>query len=279
VSVPVAIVTDSAAALPDDLLARHSISVVPMYLAIDGASYREGEQDFDVLTVDHVKTSGPTPEDFRAAIDASDAESVLVLTIASTMSATCDAAVLAAQAADRPARVLDTGTAAGAEALVVLAAAAAASRGESLDAVEAAARAAMSEVHLVASVPTLDHLVRSGRVPNIAGWAGRRLGIVPLFEFRSGGARPLRPALSEAAAHERMVAAVRRDARPGARLHVAALHSRAEATATELLARVTDGVETETSFLGPFGAVMEVHIGPGLVGLAWRWDAGDERLS
>jgi DegV family protein with EDD domain len=279
VSASVAVVTDSAAALPDDLLARHSIAVVPMYLAIDGASYREGEQDFDVLAVDHVKTSGPTPEDFRAAIDRTGAEHVLVLTIASTMSATYEAAVLGAQAAGRSARVVDTGTAAGAEALVVLAAAEAASRGRSLDGVEAAARAAMTEVRLVASVPTLDHLVRSGRVPNIAGWAGRRLGIVPLFEFRSGGARSLRPALSEAAAHERMVTAVRRDARPGFRLHVAALHSRAESTATELLARATEGIETETSFLGPFGAVMQVHIGPGLVGLAWRWDAGEERLS
>jgi DegV family protein with EDD domain len=279
VSPIVAVVTDSAAALPADLLARHAISVVPMYLAIDGASYREGEQDFDVLALDDVKTSGPTPEDFRAAIDGTGAEAVLVLTIASTMSATYEAAVLGAQVADRPARVMDTGTAAGAEALVVLAAAEWASRGESLDAVEAAAGAAMSEVHLVASVPTLDHLVRSGRVPNIAGWAGRRLGIVPLFEFRAGRARPLRPALSETAAHERMVAAVRKDARPDARLHVAALHSRAEETATQLLARVTEGVETQTSFLGPFGAVMQVHIGPGLVGLAWRWDAGDERLS
>ena len=82
--------------------------------------------------------------------------------------------------------MLDTSTAAGAQALVVLAAARAAEDGGSLDQVEAAAKKAIDAVRLVAMVSDLDHLVRSGRVPEIAGWAGRRLGIRPLFEFRDG---------------------------------------------------------------------------------------------
>jgi hypothetical protein len=39
-----------------------------------------------------------------------------------------------------------------------------------------------------------------------------------------------------------------------------------------LLARVCEQVEPATSFVGPFGTVMVVHTGPGLVGLAWRWE-------
>jgi len=47
--VTVAIVTDSAAALPADLAARHRITVVPMWLSIRGQSVREGERPLSEL--------------------------------------------------------------------------------------------------------------------------------------------------------------------------------------------------------------------------------------
>jgi DegV family protein with EDD domain len=284
----VGIVTDTAASLPPEVVTAHGIEVVRMYLSLDGDSFREGERAVDVLAVaDRVKTSGPTPADFAEAISRRDAGAgVLVLTIAATMSSTHEAAALAARDLSDGAdvRVVDTTTAAGAEGLVVLAAAEAAERGLPLDDVEAAARRAVEEVRLVATVPNLDHLVRSGRVPNIAGWAGRRLGISPLFEFRSGKARPLRPALSTEAAYDRMLQMWRKDLAAGdaaggsaPRLHVAALHARAPEAAADLLERVrADGVglatTPTTSFVGEFGLVMMVHAGPGLVGLAWRWE-------
>jgi DegV family protein with EDD domain len=168
--------------------------------------------------------------------------------------------------------VVDTTTAAGAQALVVLAAAQAAERGGDVDAVERAALAAIEQVRLIAMVPNLDHLVRSGRVPNIAGWAGRRLGIAPLFEFRDGGAHPLRPALGADAALDRIVSRWRRSRVDGAALHVAALHAQAEPVAQSLLDRVGAVVTPKTAFCASFGTVMVVHTGPGLVGLAWRWE-------
>jgi fatty acid-binding protein DegV len=121
-------------------------------------------------------------------------------------------------------------------------------------------------------VPNLDHLVRSGRVPNIAGWAGRRLGIAPLFEFREGGAHPMRPARGADAALDRIVAHWRRSRVEGARLHVAALHAYAPHTAERLLRAVTAEVEPATAFSASFGSVMVVHTGPGLAGLAWYWE-------
>ena len=127
-------------------------------------------------------------------------------------------------------------------------------------------------MRLVATLPSLDHLVRSGRVPGIVGWAGKRLGIHPLFEFRGGDVRRLRPALSSESAEERIVAHVQRNAPPAGRLHVAALHALVPSSATGLLDRVTAQVEPEESFVGEFGPVMVVHTGPGLSGLAWWWD-------
>ena len=52
----------------------------------------------------------------------------------------------------------------------------------------------------------------------------------------------------------------------------AALHAQAEADANELLGRVQAEADPATAFVGSFGSVMVVHTGPGLVGLAWRWE-------
>jgi DegV family protein with EDD domain len=272
--VTVAIVTDTAAALPADLAALYRITVVPMWLTIGGQSVREGERALSELLGDErVSTSGPAPGEFAAAIEPRlTDDGVLVLTIAASMSGTHEAASVAARELGDRVRVVDTATAAGAEALVVLAAAAAAERGASLDEVEAVAKDVVERVQLVAAVPNLDHLVRSGRVPGIAGWAGRRLNINPLFEFRAGKVRRLRPALSADAALDRMVARFRRSREPNTRLHVAALHALAPEAAARLLERVEAEFTPDTKFTGEFGSVMVVHTGPGLYGLAWWWE-------
>src|SRR5262249_60796304 len=129
----------------------------------------------ELLTHNAISTSGPTPGEFERAIKERQQltdDGVVVCTIASTMSSTYESAVVGARAAGGPVRVVDTTTAAGAQALVVLAAQTVAAGGGDLDAVEAAARRAISEVGLVATVADLDHLVRSGRVPRISRWRG-----------------------------------------------------------------------------------------------------------
>lgn len=272
----VAVVTDSAAALPPDLVAAMGVTVVPMWLSVDGIPSREGEIPLeDLVNGVEAKTSGPTPGEFETAIRSrlDGADGVIVLTIASTMSSTHQAAELAAREVGDRVRVVDTTTAAGAEGLVVLAAARAAAAGALLDDVEAAARQVIERVRLVAMVPNLDHLVRGGRVPGIAGWAGKRLGIAPLFEFADGRARPLRPAFGVEAAFDRIVAGWRRS-RPDepATLHVAALHALAPDSAARLLEAVRAETEPETAFVSEFGSVMVVHTGPGLVGLSWWWE-------
>src|SRR4051794_27941791 len=250
----VEILTDSAAALPVDLAATYGIAVVSMWLTIGDSSIREGDVPLgELLARGDVTTSGSNPGEFETAIKERQAltdDGVVVCTIASTMSSTYEAAVVGARAAGGPVRVVDTKTAAGAQGLVVLAAAQAARRGADLDEVEHTARVAMEQVRLVATVPNLDPPVQSGRGPNIAGWAGRRLGLSPLFEFRDGGAHALRPARGSEAARDRILSRWRRDRVPGARLHVAALHAEAEDDAIWLLDRVREEVpEPETAFI------------------------------
>src|SRR5205823_5296217 len=141
---------------------------------------------------------------------------------------------------------------------------------------ERAARAVIEQVRLVATVDSLDYLVAGGRVPEIAGWAGRFLNVHPMFEFRRGGVRPLRPALSRDAALDRILGTWRRSVQPGAALHVAVLHADDPERADYLLARVHAEVEPASAFVARFSTVMIAHTGPELVGLAWWWEQQDQ---
>ncbi|HXY91119.1 MAG TPA: DegV family protein [Acidimicrobiia bacterium] len=274
----VAIVTDSAAAIPADLVARDEITVVPMWIHVGGTTMAEGVRPLGELLGDEsVTTSAPTPGDFedsiRGRLDAG-AEGAVVLTITSAMSASHRSASVAARDIGDRVEVVDTTTAAGGEALVVLAAAARARRGAPIAEVAAAARDVATRVRLLGMVPHLEHLVRSGRVPGIAGRAGRALGINPLFELRDGRAKPLRPAIGSEAAVDRMLGRFRRSRVPGGRAHVSALHALAPDGAAALLRRVEDetGADLAEAFVSEFGPVMVVHTGPGLLGLAWWWE-------
>ena len=275
----VGVVVDSAASLPPDLVAGAGLHVVPLLLTLGGRDLEDGAVGLDEVVADPegFSSSGPTPGQFGAAIEAADqGDGVVVLTVARTMSSTYDAARLAVEATDGRAAVVDTHTAAGGEGLVALAAAAAAQRGSSVDVVVAVAEWVRERVHLVATLSDMEHLRRSGRVPEVAARAGRWLKLHPVFEFREGEAHPLVPGRSRAAALDRILDRWRSSAHgDDALLHVAALHALDIDPAQELLERVAKEVEPATAFVAPFSAVMVGHTGPGLVGLSWWWEPAD----
>lgn len=64
--------------------------------------------------------------------------------------------------------------------------------------------------------------------------------------------------------------------RPEASLHVAVMHALDPASAERILAEVSRHHPPAEAFVGSFGPVMVAHTGPGLVGLAWWWEDGDD---
>ena len=272
----VRVITDSASSLPAPLAAEHEVITVPMQLEIAGRQIDERAMSLKdvVARLDEgVTTSGPSPGAFLEALDGVSDAGAVILTVGSRLSSTYQAACIAARLTPDQGlvRVVDTATAAGAEGLVVLAAAEMARADAPLDAVEARAREIAKRVRLVASVGTLAHLARGGRVPGVAAWAGCRLGIRVLFEFNGGHIRPQRPCRSVDKAKDLIVQQWQRSSLDGLPLHVAALHAVEEESALELLDRVRRQLQPATSFLGTFGPVMVAHTGPDVIGLAWWW--------
>jgi DegV family protein with EDD domain len=168
-------------------------------------------------------------------------------------------------------RVIDTGTAAGAQGLVVLHAPEVARAGGTLDEVEAAAHHVESRVRLLGALNTLEYLIGGGRVDGALGGLANRMGVCPLFELSGGRLRRLRPAWSRQGANNRLLAAWRRSRPADARLHVIALHVMARQDAEQLLEQVQAEAEPATGLIAEFGAVMVAHTGPGLIALSWWW--------
>jgi DegV family protein with EDD domain len=272
--VTVRVITDSAAALGADMASQHGVVVVPIRVVIAGTAYRDGDVPLSEVVSrvhDGVTTSGPPPGAFLEALEGAE-DGAVVVTVAGTLSSTLVSAGIAAGRVPIDVRVVDTGSAAGAQALVALHAARVAARGARLEDVEVAARRVAGRARLIGMLETLDYLVRGGRVNNIVGLAGR-VGVRPLFELAGGKIHRLRPAFSSQGGRRRMLSEWRRSrTTPGARAHVVALHAMAEEGARRLLDAVRQECDPATAMVSEFGAGMVVHTGPGLLGLSWWWE-------
>lgn len=194
----VAVVTDSIACLPRELVDRYRIGIVPLNILFEGRVYRDWiditpTQAYDLFlkNPDAWATSAPAPGEFLTAYyeAAKLAESVVCITLSSQLSSTHDMALTARDivAKEKPnfkIEVIESGTAAAAEGFVALAAARAAENGADFSGVINAALAIKQRVNVYVLLDTIRHVYRSGRIPKIAAKAGSLLNIRPIFRVK-----------------------------------------------------------------------------------------------
>ncbi|MDZ4826123.1 MAG: DegV family protein [Actinomycetota bacterium] len=117
----IGVCTDSNAQLPAELVTRYDIEVVPLTVTVDGRDYLEGVDldadafyDFFVGGAPEVLTAAPSPGRILAAYEAlaaRGATEIVSIHVGSAISATCDAARIAARDAPVPVHVVDSGAA------------------------------------------------------------------------------------------------------------------------------------------------------------------------
>ncbi|MGY1746497.1 DegV family protein [Blastococcus sp. SYSU D00695] len=275
---PVAVVTDSTAYLPAELVERYAIAVVPLYVVLAGRSGREGTdispQDVArALTTrgQQVSTSRPTPGDFLAAyrrcLDGG-ADRVVSVHLSAELSGTCDAARLAAaQVGEHLVTVLDSRSAAMGTGFAVLAAVRAAQAGEDAPGVVEAARATAAGTRTLFVVDTLEHLRRGGRIGSAASLLGTALAVKPVLHVADGRVVPLEKVRTSARALARLVQRAV-EAADGREVDLAVHHlaspERAQKLAGDLRAALPDVGDLLVSELG---AAIGAHVGPGAVGV------------
>lgn len=137
------IVTDSTSDIPEAILQDLPISVLPLYITLNGEGYLDNvnltrEDFYKTLPISdpYPTTAAPSPNQFKQAFDAAvdqGAEAILSIHISKSLSAIVQSAETAAKDYDRvPVYVIDSGNLSMAEGLVVIKAAQAAKAGQSL---------------------------------------------------------------------------------------------------------------------------------------------------
>lgn len=283
----VAIVTDTAADIPERDLQRLRIHTVPLRVYLGREVYLDKQtlnpdEVYERLTRGEadVRTSQPPPGDYAALYRYlfEHYGSIVVPSLSAALSGTIDAARRGADLAD-PARVevFDTGTASIAQGLVVRAAAERALAGAEPADVVAAARDARSRVRLILGAPTLEYFERGGRVGGRRMRLARWLRLVPLLTIPPERGRPrLAGVARRGHVHrkilERAEAAVRKEPRPPERIWIA--HAAAAEVADAYRARLAElapGARIEVVEVGP---VLGAHAGPGSVAVAFLGAGG-----
>ncbi|TWG00089.1 DegV family protein [Kitasatospora viridis] len=273
-SAQLALVTDSTAYLPQEVVDRHRISVVPLSVVVGDEVLTEGVEiaPKDVAEALRAKqrltTSRPNPETFAAAYKAAaaaGATGVVSVHISGELSGTGEAARLAAAEAPLPVRVVDSRLVGMALGYTVLAAAEARDAGLDLDEVAAAAERRAAGIRSFFYVDTLEHLRRGGRIGTARALLGSALAVKPLLHLDGGRIEPLEKVRTASRAIARLEEIAVEEAGTRAvdvTVHHLAAADRAEPLAERLRERVPGLREL---YVGEVGAVIGAHVGPGLL--------------
>ncbi len=278
----IAIVTDSSASLPRELVERYGIHIVPILLIHKGRTYRDGvditpQELYRRLREDrHLPTtSAPSVGDFLRVYArlSQEAEGIVSIHLSPKLSAVYTAALTASRMVEGvPIRVVDCRTAAMGQGFVVLEAARAADEGCNLAEVLHRIEHISSRINILATLDTLEYLHRSGRVPAAAALLGSLLKIKPIFYLEDGHADVLEKPRTRAKAVQRMLEIM--ETRVGSNpVHVAVMHADALEEAKRLRGEVASRFNCVELFITEFTPVMGAHTGPGLLGLAF-WAEG-----
>ncbi|MCI2416317.1 DegV family protein [Saccharopolyspora sp. K220] len=285
---PIAVVTDSTAYLPEGYAAQYAVRTVPLHVSVNGAAAID-EPDFgpgDLASAfdrkHRVTTAGATPQElakaYQEALDGG-ADGVVAVHLSRQLSGTWDAARLAAREVDpERVRVVDSRSTAMGLGFSVLAAAEAAKSGAELAGVAGTAALTAERTTTLFSVQTLEYLRRGGRIGTAAAVLGTALAIKPLLHVHDGRIDALEKVRTTTRAMARLLeislGAVGSGSAAVAVHHLAA-PERAEQLAGRIRGELGNCVDCVVSEVG---AVIGAHIGPGAVGVVvlpngWRSDA------
>ncbi len=274
----VAVVTDSGANLPHELVEQYDIEVIPLWVRIEEESYRDGV-DIQPLEffrrlrerVRQVGTSQPSLGEFLECYQRvkETAESIVSIHVTSRYSGVFAAAqAAAAEMTPFPIAVVDTGTISMGQGFAVLAAARASQAGASLKEALERVQAVVPRVDLIAALESLEYAVRGGRLAWAARLVDNLLRVKPLVRVRSNDIGLIGQARTRAkAAHQLLDELAERAG--DAPLHVAVLYSDAVDEALRIKDEITARFRCVEVYVEAVTPVLGVHAGPGAMGLAF----------
>jgi len=277
----IAIVTDSSAYLPADLVERYGIHVMPLKVAFGQTVYRDcvdiTEEEFYHKLAQAQElpiTSQPSAGEFLAFYQevARQAQGIVSIHLSGALSGTYNSAMAARDMLpDVPIEVVDSRSTSMGQGFLVLAAARAAAEDKSLAEIAALTRDLVPRLNVIFVLDTLKYLQRGGRIGGAQALMGSMLAIKPLLYLHEGRVEPLEKVRSKGKAVQRLVEimAERLQGRPA---HIAILHSAIPQEAEALRAEIAARFPCRELLLCGVSPVIGTHTGPGCLGLAFYAD-------
>ncbi|WP_142003680.1 DegV family protein [Amycolatopsis cihanbeyliensis] len=274
-NVPVAVITDSTACLPEQLAAQWGVAVVQVQIRVGDRTDDENRFDRAELIEslragEPVSTAPPDQGAFfwtyqQAASQGADA--IVSVHISGRMSQTVEAARAAAQQVQIPVHVVDSATTGMSLGFAVLSAARAAAAGAHTRRVIEVTEWRCSASTELIYVDTLEYLRKGGRIGAASAFVGTALSLKPLLTVYRGEVAPVTrvPGAKRALAKLTDLAVERAGPRPvDMAIACAAPSAREMAVVRQLREQVRDLREIT---LVQASTVIGAHVGPGALGI------------
>ncbi len=283
---PVAVVADSSADLPDAILDRHHIALVPLQVMFGEETFRDRVElkpaDFYRkmrVSKAHPTTSQPTPGEFvRVLRDArAEADEVVAVLLASRLSGTYQSGLAAARIGGiEGVHFVDSASASLGLGMQALRAAELAESGWGAAAIAAELRRIRRQSGCFVTVDRFDNLLRSGRVTRGRAWLAGMLDVKPILTLdEQGGIIPVDRVRGRNNVVPRVLSLVEKRLSPRSRtVRFGIVHAEAPEVAERVRAALVAAYQPRDVFVNLATGVLGAHVGFGAWALFWQVEDG-----
>ena len=194
------IITDSSCDLNKDIIEKYNINIVPLNVSFGEDTYIDGELDKSEFyermrnSKELPKTSCPSPDKFMQSYEGD--EDVIIFTIASALSGTYSAALLAKnmmleENPNKKIAVIDTETGSIAQGQFIIKAAKLVEEGKTFEEVIDEIEKLKKDKFFYGSLETLENAIKGGRVNPLAGKLINALNMKVIIKVGDGEVKPI----------------------------------------------------------------------------------------
>jgi DegV family protein with EDD domain len=284
----VAYVTDTTCNLPDELIQRYHISVVPVYVIFGGQSYKDYVEmppaefyrrlaEYRAAGKGMPTTSQPSPEDFRAmytTLAAQGYTDIISIHVTAKSSGTCQSAQIAANMLSNvKVHVVDSTTTSMHMDFMLFEAIDVIDSGGSVEEALAAIEQVKARSCLYFTVTDIEHLVASGRTEGAEKATEAAVSVKPVVGVLDGVPKAVAAERTQRAALQKVLDIVSGRIDGGRVKRLAIVNGNIADKAAQWSIEAAQALKfTDQPYIVDFGPGLAVHFGPGLLGVAAQWE-------
>lgn len=276
----VAIVTDSTAYLPEDLVSAYNITVVPLVVIWGDETLLDNVDIGPNEFYDRLSKTKVMPSTSQATINTfantftklhEEGYEILSIVISAALSGTMDSAIQAKKMLpEAKIELIDSRYTSIPLAFMALSAARAAKRGASLAECKKIAETVRDHTGVFFAVDTLEFLHRGGRIGGASRFLGTALDLKPILQLQEGKIEALERVRTSKRAHNRLIELLETRVNGKTPINMMGVVSAAaEESAAHLLAEIKKHFKPNEIMLANLSPVLGTHTGPGTVGVAY----------